>query len=63
MDINEVVADLDKEVARLQQARALLSGSVNRTKPTTPKRRRLSADARRKIAEAQKRRWANVKKR
>ena len=62
MKINLIVAELDKEIARLQQARALLAGNVNEIKPANTKRRILSAEARKKIAEAQKKRWAQVKK-
>lgn len=45
-------------IAKLQQARALLAGG----KPVERKKRHLSADARARIAAAQKRRWAKQKK-
>lgn len=62
METNQIIAELDKEIARLREARALLSGSPHAFKATTPKRRNLSAEARKKIADAQKKRWAKVKK-
>jgi hypothetical protein len=80
MNTNEIVAALDLEIARLQQARAVLGSSteVIRRKPgrhagrttaltvqpnaISPKRRTLSAAARKKIATAQKKRWAKAKR-
>lgn len=62
MGTNQIVAELEKEIARLQQARALLLGSTNGVRSATLKRRTLSPEAREKIAEAQKRRWAKAKK-
>jgi len=76
MAIGEIVAALDEEIARLHQVRALLlaAGGVgssggatsfqygsNVAKPTR-KRRPLSADARARISDAQKKRWAKQKK-
>jgi hypothetical protein len=69
----EIVAAIDAEIARLQQARnavAGLSGAKRRGRPsasaspnkTNPKKRTLSADAREKIAAAQRKRWAKQKK-
>lgn len=60
--------------SRLQHARTVLNGtvvkrgpgrpkgSVNGASSASPKRRRLSAEARAKIAAAQKVRWARAKK-
>ena len=71
MDKSEVLAFLDSEIHRLTQARELLSdgagpGHSKRTSygsvSAVRKRRRMSADARRRISEAQKKRWAAVKK-
>lgn len=74
MGINEIVAALDDEISRLEQVRILLAGTkgnvthaatsfafgANHAKPH--KRRRLSAEARARIAAAQKKRWAAQKK-
>jgi hypothetical protein len=71
MSIESIVAQIDAEIAQLTQVRALLltNGAVS-TKPakTTkaklgrPKKRRvLSAEARKRIADAQRRRWAAQK--
>jgi hypothetical protein len=66
-----IIAEIDAEIARLQQARALLSGGAVKAKPGRPKgsankparrKRVLSADARKRIADAQKRRWAERRK-
>jgi hypothetical protein len=62
METNQIIAELDKEIARLGEARILLSGSARGGKVAAPKRRILSAEARKKIAEAQKKRWAKAKK-
>jgi hypothetical protein len=66
-DLNKVVASLRTEYSRLQQemervGKALQAlGSANGAKPKRAKRF-LSKDARRRIAEAQKLRWAKVRK-
>lgn len=65
MDTNQLVAELDKEIARLREARSLLAGNSNGFKSTGSKvtgRRTLSAEARNRIAEAQRKRWAKTKK-
>jgi hypothetical protein len=68
MSIAEIVKALDAEIARLQQAKQLLSdfsedgssrGTRRRSDPAAGKKRRvLSAEARQRIAEAQRKRWA-----
>jgi hypothetical protein len=68
MDTSKLVADIDAEIERLQQARALLNGAEAKRKPgrsakkTTPKKRTMSAEGRARIAAAQKARWAKAKK-
>ncbi len=60
MDTSAMVAAIDDEIALLGKVRELLGG---RTAPmSAPKRRGLSPEARRRISEAQKRRWAAAKK-
>lgn len=70
MGINEIVAALDDEISRLEQVRSLLAGTKGSvTHPSTSfafganqdrprKRRHLSAEARERIAAAQRKRWA-----
>lgn len=74
MGINEIIAALDDEISRLQQVSGLLAGTkgnvtnaatslafgANQSK--TRKRHKLSAEARARIADAQKKRWAAQKK-
>ena len=62
MDTAQLISEIDSEISRLQQARALLAGghSVNRTRPHGSTRV-LSAEARARIAAAQRKRWAKQK--
>jgi uncharacterized protein YaiL (DUF2058 family) len=60
MDTKQILAELDSEIAHLTQARALLAGT-NSSHPA-PKRRTMSAESRKHIADAQRKRWAKVKK-
>jgi len=77
VEAKEILAELDQEIHRLQQARTLLAGgSVARPKATrkkasgaaatagksAPKKRTLTPEGRKRIAEAMKRRWAERKK-
>jgi hypothetical protein len=75
MGINEIVAALDEEISRLHQVRGLLAGTKgNVTHPATSfayganqaknprKKRHMSAEARERIAAAQRKRWAAQKK-
>ena len=73
MAIENILAQLDSEISRLKQARALLANlgtaaapsgrkaekSASKAKPR--KKRVLSADARKRIADAQRKRWAAVR--
>jgi hypothetical protein len=72
MNVNAILAEIDEEIARLKQVRALLTDepvkkAVGRPKKAVvaiavkPKRRKLSAAGRAKIAAAQKARWAEKK--
>jgi hypothetical protein len=72
MDVRRILSEIDAEIARLQQARSALTGiagsgtvatrrgrpkgSVNKTK--TKRKRNLSPEGRKRIADAMKRRWA-----
>ncbi|ADV82238.1 hypothetical protein [Terriglobus saanensis] len=86
MEVSRILIEIDAQISKLQQARALLtSTSVTATAPAkrgpgrpkgtvtvaapTPKKaakkagkRNLSPDARKRIADAQKRRWAERRK-
>ena len=62
METKQIITELDKEIARLREARALLVGSTNGVKPAAPKRQPISAEGKKRIAEAQRKRWAKVKK-
>lgn len=70
MSIETILAEIDAEIARLTQVRALLAGSRtisssgtrSKTSPAKSRRKRvLSADARKRIADAQRKRWAAQK--
>ena len=64
MTTDRILAAID-EIARLKKVRALLSTSTTAAKDNTAspvrKRRKLSAAARKKIAGAQRKRWAKQK--
>ena len=63
METTALISAIDDEIARLTKARALLSGTQNGfLLAARPKRRPLSAEARKRIADAQRRRWAAQKK-
>ena len=80
MKVEEILAGIDQEIARLQHARTLLAGDQPRrgrprgsmskkavktsktAKPTAHKKRKLSAEGRKRIAEAMRKRWAERKK-
>jgi len=63
MDTASLVASIDAEIARLQQARAVLTGGPGKTAkaPKKAAKRKLSAEARNRIADAQRKRWAATK--
>lgn len=84
MKVEEILAGIDQEIARLQHARNLLAGdqprrgrprgskSAKSTTATTKaaktvksvgrKKRKLSAEGRKRIADAMRKRWAERKK-
>jgi len=69
MTIESILAEIDAEIARLTQARQLLAAAGSKkstvTRAAKPARKRkarvLSAEARKRIADAQRRRWAAQK--
>lgn len=67
MNVSELVSEIDSEISRLQQVRALLAGASAKGRGGAVssgrgrKKRVLSAEARAKIAAAQRKRWAKQK--
>jgi hypothetical protein len=77
VEVSRIIAEIDAQISKLQQARELLSGAVIAHKgPGRPKgsknakaaapsksaKRRLSPEGRKRIADAMKRRWAERRK-
>ena len=77
MEVSRIIAELDAQILKLQQARALLAGAATaapRTGPgrpkgsknaaaaPTPRKRKLSPEGRKRIADAMKKRWAERRK-
>jgi len=69
MSREQILAAIDEEISKLQQVRKLLQGSGSSklvsgfSKSGKPRVKRvLSAEARQRIAAAQKRRWAKQKR-
>ncbi len=67
MNRTEMIQLLDEELVKLARVRELLQKSksdklVARLAPEKPKRRQLSAEARQRIAAAQKKRWAKTRR-
>jgi hypothetical protein len=70
LNTKEILEHINGEISRLQQVKALLQGSanghsrsgVNGAAPKVKGKRVLSVEARKKIAAAQRRRWAKARK-
>jgi beta-xylosidase len=82
VEVSRIIAEIDGQIAKLQQARALLAGGasaprVGRGRPkgsknaapakettatTAGRKRKLSAEGRKRIADAMKKRWAERRK-
>ena len=71
MGVSEILAQIDREIAQLKQARGLLAGTIAKSskkaaapaaKKVAKKKRNLTPEGRKRIAEAVKRRWAEQKK-
>jgi hypothetical protein len=73
--VSEILIQINHEIAQLERARALLAGSFGATRKKVAaapaaqkiarkrkKKRHLSPEGRKRIAEAVKRRWAEQKK-
>jgi hypothetical protein len=80
VEVNRIIAEIDAQISKLQQARALLAGTTpsaartSRGRPkgtkntasvasvATPRKRKLSPEGRKRIADAMKKRWAERRK-
>ena len=80
MEVSRIIAEIDLQIAKLQQARQLLSGTgtgkPGRGRPkgsknavpalpaidAAPRKRKLSPEGRKRIADAMKKRWADRRK-
>ncbi len=63
MTTTTIIAAIDAEIARLEQAKKLLNDTPSGApKPVTKVKRNLSPEARARIAAAQKKRWAKQKR-
>lgn len=63
MQVTQIVTELEREIARLKEARALLAGAAGAKRRGRPpgkstRKRRLSPEGRKRISDALKRRWA-----
>jgi hypothetical protein len=64
MTTTELLAGVDEEIARLQQVKSLLRGGGENIPSLHKKRKKhnMSAEARKRIGDAQRKRWAAQKK-
>ena len=62
METKGILSEINAEISRLQQVRSILTGSSTDGRKGKTKKRRLSPEARARIAAAQKARWAKAKK-
>lgn len=84
MEVSRIIAEIDAQISKLQQARTLLAGtaqiatkgpgrpkgrktaakvsSAAPKKATAGRKRKLSAEGRKRIADAMKKRWAERRK-
>jgi hypothetical protein len=63
VSVSEILAQLDREINQLEQARLLLKDASTLPSPRrTAKTRRLTPEGRRRISEAVKRRWVAERK-
>ena len=71
MGVAEILIQIDREIAQLQRARALLNGNAGKNssksaaiapKKARKKKRNLTPEGRKRIAEAVRRRWERQRK-
>lgn len=72
MEVTRIIAEIDAQILKLQQARALLAdatqpsragrgrpkGSTKAAAPAGKRKRKLTPEGRKRIADAMKKRWA-----
>jgi hypothetical protein len=82
VEVSRIIAEIDAQISKLQQARTLLAGTAPTAskgpgrpkgrkaaktaavapKTATPRKRKLSPEGRKRIADAMKKRWAERRK-
>ena len=80
MEVSRIIAEIDAQISKLQQARELLAGTtvksgkgpgrpkgsknaqISVASTASPRKRKLSPEGRKRIADAMKRRWAERRK-
>jgi len=77
VEVSRILEEIDAQISKLQQARELLSGTAVKVKgrgrpkgsknaktaaKAAPRKRKISAEGRKRIAEAMKKRWAERRK-
>jgi hypothetical protein len=83
VEVNRIIAEIDSQISKLQQARSLLAGTTTSagatgrgrpkgskntasaapaTSAKTTRKRKLSPEGRKRIADAMKKRWAERRK-
>jgi hypothetical protein len=77
VEVSRIIAEIDAQILKLQQARTLLAGttapaaragrgrpkgSKNVAAAAPPRKRKLSPEGRKRIADAMKKRWAERRK-
>ena len=73
MEVSRIIAEIDAQILKLQQARALLASASapvrqgpgrpkGSTNAATKRKRNLSPEGRKRIADAMKKRWADRRK-
>jgi len=73
VELAEILLQIDREIAQLQRARALLNGSASKSSSASrngdatkskkrKKKRNLTPEGRKRIAEAVRRRWERQRK-
>jgi len=80
VEVSRIIAEIDAQISKLQQARALLAGTtapaarsgrgrpkgskktVAAVAPAPARKRKLSPEGRKRIADAMKKRWAERRK-
>jgi hypothetical protein len=75
VEVSRIIAEIDAQISKLQQARELLAGTTARAgkgpgrpkgsknaKAAAPHKRKLSPEGRKAIADAMKKRWAERRK-